>query len=72
MACPRTAALATALFAAVASPRTQDPEATPAGRTRYLGREIAQTMHWTGAGWLLRATREEEENGAALQRWRPP
>jgi sugar phosphate isomerase/epimerase/SAM-dependent methyltransferase len=60
------------LFAALAlasSPRTQDPEATPAGRTLYLGREIAQTMHWTGAGWLLRATREEEENGAALQRW---
>jgi sugar phosphate isomerase/epimerase/SAM-dependent methyltransferase len=47
----------------------QDPEASPAGRTHYLGREIAQTMHWTGAGWLLRATREAEENGAALQRW---
>lgn len=55
-----------ALAVAVAA---QDPETSPVGRTRYLGRDIAQTMHWTGAGWLLRATREEEENGVALQRW---
>ena len=47
----------------------QDPEATPEGRTRYLGREVAQTMHWLGADWLMRETREDEENGAALQRW---
>ena len=47
----------------------QDPEASADGRTEFLGREIAQTMHWTGAAWLLRATREEEENGAALRRW---
>ncbi|MBL8723158.1 MAG: methyltransferase domain-containing protein [Planctomycetes bacterium] len=59
-------------FAALALslvPRAQDPEASPEGRTHYLGRAIAQTMHWTGAGWLLRATREAEENGALLQRW---
>ncbi|MBL8752808.1 MAG: methyltransferase domain-containing protein, partial [Planctomycetes bacterium] len=49
--------------------RAQDPEAAPAGRTHYLGRAIAQTMHWTGAAWLLRATREDEENGVALHRW---
>ncbi len=61
------AALAATLTAAGAA--AQDPEATPNGRARYLGRDVAQTMHWTGAGWLLRATREEEENGAALQRW---
>jgi sugar phosphate isomerase/epimerase/SAM-dependent methyltransferase len=47
----------------------QNPEATPEGRTRYLGREVAQTMHWLGADWLMRETREDEENGAALQRW---
>jgi len=47
----------------------QDPEATAAGRTRFLGREIAQTMHWLGADWLMRATREEEENGKALRDW---
>lgn len=46
-----------------------DPEQSPAGRKFYLGREIAQTMHWTGAGWLMRQTREKEENGALLQKW---
>ena len=30
-------------------------------RTTYRGREIARTMHWRGAEWLLRKTREEEE-----------
>ena len=29
----------------------------------------APGMHWTGAPWLLRATREDEENGALLRRW---
>lgn len=65
---PLFATLAAALAVVPVLP-AQDPEATPAGRTRYLGRDIAQTMHWTGAAWLLRATREEEENGAALHRW---
>ena len=46
-----------------------DPEQQPQGRARYLGREVAQTMHWTGAPWLLRETRENEENGALLRRW---
>ena len=35
-------------------------------RTRFAGRPIAQTMHWSGAEWLLRATRGDEENSAAL------
>ncbi len=34
-----------------------------------LGREPAHTMHWTGANWLMRATREDEENGQLLRRW---
>ncbi len=33
----------------------------PEGRTVYLGREIAQTMHYTGAPWLIRENRENEE-----------
>jgi alpha-L-fucosidase/2-polyprenyl-3-methyl-5-hydroxy-6-metoxy-1,4-benzoquinol methylase len=33
---------------------------------RYLGREIAETMHWTGAEWLLRETRESEEHLSVL------
>ena len=48
---------------------SQDPEASPAGRESYLGREVARTMHWRGAPWLLRATREDEENGERLRAW---
>lgn len=33
----------------------------PPGLTEYLGREIAQTMHWKGAEWLMRRVREDEE-----------
>lgn len=47
----------------------QDPEAAPGGRSIYLGREIATTMHWKGAPWLLRETRENEENGEQLRGW---
>ena len=32
----------------------------------YMGREIAQTMHFTGAEWLTRATREKEEQSSKL------
>ena len=35
-------------------------EAPPA-LTEYMGRQIAQTMHFTGAEWLSRDTRENEE-----------
>jgi ubiquinone/menaquinone biosynthesis C-methylase UbiE len=34
--------------------------------THYMGREIARTMHWTGAAWLLRQTRESEEHASLL------
>ncbi|MFT6078628.1 MAG: sugar phosphate isomerase/epimerase/SAM-dependent methyltransferase [Planctomycetota bacterium] len=47
----------------------QDPEQTATGRTSYLGREVAQTMHWQGAPWLMRRTREDEENGTLLRKW---
>ncbi|MEM7305465.1 MAG: alpha-L-fucosidase [Planctomycetota bacterium] len=35
--------------------------APTAAQDAFLGREIARTMHWTGAEWLLRETRESEE-----------
>lgn len=66
MSCSRVFVLA-ALLAAPLVP--QDPEAGAAGRERFLGRQIAQTMHWTGAPWLLRQTREDEENGSLLREW---
>jgi ubiquinone/menaquinone biosynthesis C-methylase UbiE len=34
---------------------------TPAPRETYKGRRIAQTMHYTGAPWLIRENRENEE-----------
>ena len=62
--------LSLVLLALLAAPQDRpDPELGPDGRARYLGRPVAQTMHWTGAPWLLRATREDEENGVLLRRW---
>lgn len=33
----------------------------PPARSSYMGRRIAQTMGYAGAGWLIRQNREEEE-----------
>jgi ubiquinone/menaquinone biosynthesis C-methylase UbiE len=41
-------------------------EAAPPALTEYKGRKIAQTMHWTGAEWLMRQNREDEENAALM------
>jgi len=41
------------------APATQP---VPPPLTHYMGREIAQTMHWKGAGWLTREDREKEED----------
>jgi len=34
----------------------------PAPLAEYQGRVIAQTMHWQGAGWLIRHKRDKEES----------
>ena len=34
----------------------------PPSQTYYMGREIAQTMHYTGAPWLVRESRQREED----------
>jgi 2-polyprenyl-3-methyl-5-hydroxy-6-metoxy-1,4-benzoquinol methylase len=34
----------------------------PPPATHYMGREIAQTMHYTGAPWLVRESRQREED----------
>ena len=36
--------------------------------THYKGREIAQTMHYTGAPWLVRESREREEECSTLMK----
>jgi len=38
----------------------------PPPPTHYHGREIAQTMHWLGAEWLMRPSREREERAAEM------
>lgn len=46
-------ALSTAAIAQTTSP--------PPAQQEYQGRIIAQTMHWQGAGWLIRNKRDREE-----------
>lgn len=41
-------------------------ETIPPALTHYMGREIAQTMHYRGAPWLTRDNREEEERCSLL------
>jgi len=38
----------------------------PPALKEYMGRTIAQTMHWKGAGWLIRAEREREESASQM------
>lgn len=38
----------------------------PPALTHYLGRQIAKTMHYTGAPWLVRESREREEECGTL------
>ncbi|HTU25012.1 MAG TPA: methyltransferase domain-containing protein [Pirellulales bacterium] len=38
----------------------------PAPLTHYQGREIAMTMHYEGAGWLTRESRDREEDTRTL------
>jgi cyclopropane fatty-acyl-phospholipid synthase-like methyltransferase len=38
----------------------------PPALTEYLGRRIAQTMHYSGAEWLTRDNREQEERCSLL------
>jgi ubiquinone/menaquinone biosynthesis C-methylase UbiE len=46
--------------------RPAAPE-TP-GVTEYMGRRVAQTMHFTGAPWLTRESRDREEEPAKLMK----
>jgi ubiquinone/menaquinone biosynthesis C-methylase UbiE len=41
-------------------------DAIPPALTHYMGREIAQTMHYRGAPWLTRDNREEQERCSLL------
>jgi ubiquinone/menaquinone biosynthesis C-methylase UbiE len=52
--------LAIVALAHAEPPQTAQSKVPPALRF-YKGREIAQTMHYTGAEWLIRDEREREE-----------
>ena len=39
----------------------------PPPLTEYMGRKIAQTMHWRGAEWLMRRVREDEEGPSVMR-----
>jgi ubiquinone/menaquinone biosynthesis C-methylase UbiE len=45
-------------------PSTTEAQGTtaPAAVSRYMGREIATTMHYSGANWLVRESRQREED----------
>ncbi|MEI6535343.1 MAG: methyltransferase domain-containing protein [Verrucomicrobiaceae bacterium] len=48
---------------------TEKPAAAsePPAVTEYMGRKVAQTMHWTGAEWLVRHKREQEEASSLMR-----
>ena len=58
------AALLISLFGAAAVPLLAEDEtdSPDAGPRHFKGREIAQTMHYLGASWLTRESREREED----------
>jgi 2-polyprenyl-3-methyl-5-hydroxy-6-metoxy-1,4-benzoquinol methylase len=61
--------LAMAVMAArdgAAQPPKPPEEEVPPALTHYKGREIAQTMHYLGAPWLVRESREREEDCKTL------
>lgn len=58
---PILAFLTSAVFLTLAAeyPLYGEP---PAPRPQYMGREIATTMHYKGANWLMRESRQREED----------
>lgn len=60
------AVLGSGMGSVAQTPTAAEPAGTlkaepPPALTEYLGRTIAQTMHYTGAAWLVRMKREREE-----------
>ena len=45
-------------------PRDPNP---PPGVDVYMGREVAKTMHWLAAPWLIRTRREREESATEMR-----
>jgi ubiquinone/menaquinone biosynthesis C-methylase UbiE len=62
---PWPAAL-TAQPPAATEPPHAEEQAIPPAKPGYKGREIAVTMHYTGAPWLIRDSRQREEDCAMM------
>ncbi len=66
----RSGIILLAFVTIVATPRAYAEEPTAdaprEAAKSYMGRTIAPPMHFSGAGWLVRETRNEEENPAGL------
>jgi SAM-dependent methyltransferase len=52
--------------ATAVQPAKAEEEKEPPALTHFKGREIAQTMHYDGAPWLVRESREREEDCSTL------
>jgi SAM-dependent methyltransferase len=63
---PAVAEPGTSATAEAPSAQAQRQATVPPARTLYKGREIAQTMHYAGAPWLVRESREREEDCRTL------
>lgn len=50
------------MIAAADAQTAQIRQKNPPALTHYMGREIAVTMHYTGAPWLVRESRQREED----------
>lgn len=48
-------------------PEKKLPAQEPPAVTEYMGRTVAQTMHWKGAEWLVRHKREQEEASTLMR-----
>lgn len=63
-----TAFLFISSFASAETPAKDGsaPAKEPPAVQVYEGRTVAQTMHWSGASWLIRNRREREESGERM------
>lgn len=48
------------------NPAPPPPDGRPPPRVEYMGRRIATTMHYAGAPWLVRDSREREEASSLM------
>jgi ubiquinone/menaquinone biosynthesis C-methylase UbiE len=63
---PKTLLSATLLIGMLGGTAAAREAAIPPPLKEYKGREIAQTMHYLGAPWLVRESREREEDCTTL------